>query len=86
MAPVDWVPRQAVPLMRCPTCSDTLHPGFIALREVEVRDGVRWRDLRPCPDCGGSTVASCCDGTVGRWQDTPNRPQDLPASGMQLRP
>jgi hypothetical protein len=60
--------------MRCPTCSDTPHPGFIAQREVEMRDGVFWRDLRPCPDCGGSAVASCCDGAVGSWCDTPNRP------------
>jgi hypothetical protein len=43
--------------MRCPTCSDTPHPGFIAWKEVE-RDGVYWRDLRPCPDCGGTTVTS----------------------------
>jgi hypothetical protein len=26
--------------MRCPTCSDTPHPGFIAWYEVEVREGV----------------------------------------------
>jgi len=26
------------------------------------------------PDCGGSTVASCCDGAVGSWCDAPNRP------------
>jgi hypothetical protein len=43
--------------MRCPTCSDTPHPGFIAWREVEGRDGVCWRDLRSCPDCGDRATA-----------------------------
>ena len=42
--------------MRCPTCADMPHPGFIAWREVQGRDGVYWRDLRPCPDCGGSRL------------------------------
>jgi hypothetical protein len=43
--------------MRCPTCSDTPHPGFIAWREVEGRDGAYWRDLRPCPECGERATA-----------------------------
>jgi hypothetical protein len=60
--------------MRCLACSDTPHPGFIAWREVEVRDGVYRRSLHLCPDFGGTTVTSCCDGAVGCWRDTPNRP------------
>ena len=55
--------------MRCPTCSDTPHPGFVARRD-EVRDGVYRRNLYPCPDCGGTAIASCCDGIVGCWRDT----------------
>ena len=58
--------------MCCPTCSDTPTPGFIVWRVVEVHDGVFRRTLQPCPDCGGSTVASCCDGAVGCWGDTTN--------------
>jgi hypothetical protein len=32
-------------MMRCPTCSDTPHPGFVAWREVEVRDGIYRQQL-----------------------------------------
>jgi hypothetical protein len=59
--------------MRCPTCSDTPTPGFIVWREIEMHDGIYPRVLRPCPTCGGSGVASCCNGAVGCWRDTPNR-------------
>jgi hypothetical protein len=58
--------------MRCPTCANTAHPGFIVWREVEVRDGVYRHTLCPCPDCGGSAMTSCDDGMVGSWRDTTN--------------
>jgi hypothetical protein len=58
--------------MRCPTCSDTPHPGFVVWREIETHDGVFRRVLRPCSTCGGSGVASCCDDAVGCWRETVN--------------
>jgi hypothetical protein len=38
--------------MICPTCRFNDPPGF-------VRNGPA---LEPCPDCGGTMVAHCCDG------------------------
>ena len=38
--------------MICPTCRYNDPPGF-------VRNGT---ELEPCPDCGGTMVAHCCDG------------------------
>ena len=38
--------------MICPTCRFNNPPGF-------VRNGAA---LAPCPDCGGTMVAHCCDG------------------------
>jgi hypothetical protein len=38
--------------MICPTCRYSDPPGFI-------RNGA---SLEPCPDCGGTMVAHCCDG------------------------
>ena len=38
--------------MICPTCRFNDPPGF-------VRHGAA---LEPCPDCGGTQVAHCCDG------------------------
>jgi hypothetical protein len=77
--------------MRCPTCSDTAHPGFIVWREVEVRDGVYRHTFCPCPDCGGSAMTSCDDGIVETWRDATNaRDTELvdeisAAPGVRLR-
>jgi hypothetical protein len=38
--------------MICETCRYNDPPGF-------VRNGA---ELEPCPDCGGTMVAHCCDG------------------------
>lgn len=44
--------------MLCDTCQWTGRPGFV--RSQERPDG---KDvLIPCPDCGGTGVAHCCDG------------------------
>jgi hypothetical protein len=51
--------------MRCPTCSDTAHPGYIAWREIDLGDGLFRRSLAPCPDCGGSVVVFGSDGPSG---------------------
>jgi hypothetical protein len=58
--------------MRCPTCSDTQHPGLVIWREVEVQNGVFRSTYFPCPDCGGSAAVSCCDAMVGSWRDATN--------------
>jgi hypothetical protein len=44
--------------MRCPTCGDTAHPGYVAHRETDIGGGLVRRSLVPCPDCGGSALAS----------------------------
>jgi hypothetical protein len=49
--------------MRCQTCADTAHPGFVSWREVEIREGLFRRV--PCPDCCGSGFSSFCDGAIG---------------------
>ena len=46
--------------MLCETCRWTVRPGFV--RAPQSRDGDDHRDMIPCPDCGGSTIAHCCDG------------------------
>ena len=51
--------------MRCPTCGETSHPGYVALRDTDIGDGLVRRSLVPCPDCGGSALASGNDGTTG---------------------
>jgi hypothetical protein len=28
----------------------------------------------PCPDCGGSTIVHCCEGSVGWREDVTNNP------------
>jgi hypothetical protein len=38
--------------MICPICRHNDPPGFL-------RNGAA---LEPCPDCGGTMVAHCCDG------------------------
>jgi hypothetical protein len=45
--------------MLCDTCRFTGRPGFIrGERGRADADGA----MIPCPDCGGSGVAHCCDG------------------------
>ena len=44
--------------MRCPTCGDTPHPGYVAYRETDIGGGLVRRSLVPCPDCGGSRLAA----------------------------
>jgi hypothetical protein len=55
--------------MRCPTCGDSPHPGFIVCRDVDLGGGLYRRSAIPCPDCGGSVIASCCDGAVGSFRE-----------------
>jgi hypothetical protein len=45
--------------MLCDTCRWTGRPGFV--RGARTRDDDQG-DLIPCPDCGGSGIAHCCDG------------------------
>jgi hypothetical protein len=48
--------------MLCETCRFTGRPGFVrAPRKAPADDRADDR-LIPCPDCGGSGVAHCCDG------------------------
>jgi hypothetical protein len=55
--------------MRCPTCSDTAHPGYIAWREIDLGNGLFRRSLATCPDCGGSLVVLGSDSAAGGHRD-----------------
>jgi hypothetical protein len=50
--------------MLCETCRFTGRPGFVRATG-KTRADDRTDDLSamiPCPDCGGSGIAHCCDG------------------------
>jgi hypothetical protein len=55
--------------MRCQTCADRAHPGYLDWRAVAA-GGQPIIGLAPCPDCGGSTIVGCCEGRA--W-DLPDR-------------
>jgi hypothetical protein len=59
--------------MRCPTCGQTAHPGYIVWRGINGGDGPRRGSLIPCPDCAGSVVVSCCEGR-GHGYEEVSRP------------
>lgn len=44
--------------MICPTCEHSGLRGFVLLRVWP--DGAK--EWVPCPDCGGSGFANCCEG------------------------
>ena len=50
--------------MLCETCRLTGRPGFVrAPRAAPAHDADDADErLIPCPDCGGSGIAHCCDG------------------------
>jgi hypothetical protein len=73
--PTERRDRSALDQSKCIALpAPTFSPGVIAWREVQVYE----RRLSPepvsMPECGGSTVASCCDGATGCWRDTTNAP------------
>ena len=55
--------------MRCQTCADTVHPGYVGWRGLSA-GGLPVVGLAPCPDCGGSTIVGACEG---RAMDVPDR-------------
>jgi hypothetical protein len=56
--------------MLCETCRLTSRPGFVrAPKQADDRGEDR---MIPCPDCGGSGIAHCCDGIC----EQPARPGD----------
>jgi hypothetical protein len=53
--------------MRCVTCANTLHPGYVVWRGRDVRGRAPggtpfYGSLIPCPDCAGSLLVSACEG------------------------
>ncbi len=46
--------------MLCETCRLTGRPGFV--RAPRRADDQADEPMIPCPDCGGSGIAHCCDG------------------------
>jgi hypothetical protein len=47
--------------MICDTCRWSGRPGFVRAANSE-KNAHEARDMIPCPDCGGTGVAHCCDG------------------------
>ena len=53
--------------MRCLTCANTLHPGYVVWRGRDTGGRLLggtpfYGALIPCPDCAGSLVVSACEG------------------------
>jgi hypothetical protein len=60
--------------MLCETCRWTERPGFIPRPSMSAARQVRDEpDFIPCPDCGGQTVAHCCEGLCE--QPEPDNPE-----------
>lgn len=47
--------------MRC-KCADSETPGFVTYSAPYIAPDLYTVSLVPCPDCGGTQVAHCCDG------------------------
>jgi len=65
--------------MLCETCRLTGRPGFV--RAPRRADDPTDESIVPCPDCGGSGIAHCCDGICEQppndavpWQPLRTRP------------
>ena len=58
-------------LMLCDTCRFTERPGFVRRppRAGEEDHTV----LIPCPECGGTGIAHCCDGICEQPEIAPPR-------------
>ena len=56
--------------MLCETCRLTGRPGFV--RATRRTDDQADEPMVPCPDCGGSGIAHCCDGIC----EQPAAPRD----------
>ena len=48
--------------MRCDRCQGS---GKIVIWVGIQKDGQIVRPSKPCDDCGGSGITSCCDGAAG---------------------
>jgi hypothetical protein len=48
--------------MLCETCRYSGRVGFVRARGHTSADDRVDEPLIPCPDCGGSGIAHCCDG------------------------
>jgi hypothetical protein len=48
--------------MLCETCRYSARVGFVRAGTHTPTDDRADERLIPCPDCGGSGIAHCCDG------------------------
>jgi hypothetical protein len=60
--------------MLCETCRWTGRPGFVQRPRTRGGD----LDMIPCPECGGTGTAHCCDGICAQ-------PEPGPPSAMAPR-
>jgi hypothetical protein len=60
--------------MLCETCRHSGRVGFVRASASAPADGRIGEQARliPCPDCGGSGIAHCCDGIC----EQPSAPSD----------
>jgi len=59
--------------MLCETCRYSGRVGFVrAFGPASADERIDEAALVPCPDCGGSGIAHCCDGIC----EQPNAPSD----------
>jgi hypothetical protein len=70
--------------MRCLTCANTMHPGYVVWRGGDAKGGPFHGSLIPCPDCAGSLVVSGCEGHAAGQVDIvrPYRYYSLDERGM----
>lgn len=61
--------------MLCESCRWSGRPGFVRARDRAGADDCvdERRGLIPCPECGGTGIAHCCDGIC----EQPHAPNDV---------
>ena len=58
--------------MLCEACRGSGRTGFVRASRKERADERTDDGVIPCPDCGGSGIAHCCDGIC----EQPTAPND----------
>jgi hypothetical protein len=53
--------------MQCDTCKDSGNPGYVVHPPADPNGRTFY--FVPCPDCGGTGVAHCCDGLRAQPDD-----------------
>jgi hypothetical protein len=62
--------------MLCETCRYSGRVGFVRASGHASTDDRADEQLIPCPDCGGSGIAHCCDGMCEQPNTAGDRSSD----------